>query len=312
MTDRKPLGAMLWKGLAVDQLTETGTFRGYLSTWDVDKDNERFEKGSYTRSIFEYVAAGVMPAVLWQHDTVRRGSDRHRAFDTANIVGRLTSMKEDDRGLLVTGRIDLSTDRGKLVYAALKTGVLSMSVGFAAHHWHDEDGVKTFDEVEILEATLTPNPANPEAVILEVKATSDDWARVRQHLRNSHAGFSTVDTSSRTTTELLTLHRLAHAEIPASPEHLRNATTDGNVEITSAAKSELDAYKRKINELAAPTRRAKSDAEVRAAVNRLYDEHVLAEQLEQLKADAALFDARVRRREREERQRAIWRTEAWR
>jgi hypothetical protein len=60
----------------------------------------------------------------------------------------------------------------------------------------------------------------------------------------------------------------------------------------------------------APSRRAKSDAEVRAEINRLYDEHVLAEQLKQLKADEAIFSARVRRREREERQRAIKLTEA--
>ncbi len=92
----KPLGSYLWKAMDVDKLTETGTFRGYLSTWDVDLDNEKFQKGAFTRSIFEYVAAGVMPAVIWQHD-MPQGRTGPRAFDTANVVGRLTSMKEDNK-----------------------------------------------------------------------------------------------------------------------------------------------------------------------------------------------------------------------
>jgi HK97 family phage prohead protease len=164
-----PLGSYLWKAAAVDQLTETGTFRAYLSTWDVDSDNERFAKGAYTRSIFEYVSAGVMPAVVWQHDTVRSGGTRQRAFDQENVVGRVTSMKEDHRGLLITGKVNLDTERGKLIYGAMKEGKLAMSVGFVAHEWRMDGDVKTFTQAEILEATLTPNPANPNAVILEVK-----------------------------------------------------------------------------------------------------------------------------------------------
>ncbi len=70
-----------------------------------------------------------------------------------------------------------------------------MSIGFVARTWTDGDP-KVFTEAEILEATLTPQPANPEARIIEVKASSEHWARMRQHLRNSHAGISAVDTSN--------------------------------------------------------------------------------------------------------------------
>ena len=162
-----PLGARLWKGAEVDTLTETGTFRAYLSTWDTDLENERFEKGAFIESIFDYYAAGVMPALLWQHD--RSPAGRGRAFDTTNVVGRLMTMKEDNKGLLVTGRIDLGSDGGRLVYEALRKGLLSMSVGFVALRWHHEGGTRVFEKAEILEATLTDQPANPEARVLEVK-----------------------------------------------------------------------------------------------------------------------------------------------
>lgn len=254
-----PLGSYLWKALDVEQLTETGTFKGYLSTWDVDHDNERFAKGAYTRSIFEYVSAGVMPAVIWQHDLVRGGRAlRERAFDTANVVGRVMSMKEDDRGLLITAKLDMSTERGKLIYQAMKKDQLALSVGFVATQWHDEDGVKTFDEAEILEATLTPNPANPEARIIEVKGSEDD-ARFRSHLRSNHAVQGRMLLRRFSIADLVTIHRRLHVNAPASEQHISTFSTDGKSELSGLARVAAEMERDRRTELA--VREAKAAAE---------------------------------------------------
>jgi hypothetical protein len=114
-----------------------------------------------------------------------------------------------------------------------------------------------------------------------VKASEDD-ARLRSHLRSNHAVQGRMLLRRFSIPDLIRVHRLAHASgAGASQEHIRTGL---------------------------PTA-GKSEAEVRALVDQLYDQNVLPGQLEQLEADEEIFGARIRKREREERRRAIKRTQ---
>jgi Escherichia/Staphylococcus phage prohead protease len=228
-----PIGgmmALMYKDLALSELTDAGTFKGYLATWDVDLENERFAKGAFTKSIFAYVASGMNPAILWQHDMNER---RERQWDTRTVVGRVTKMQEDDRGLLIEGRLDLKSEEGAAVRELMRLGSVSLSVGFVPHHWVMDEGVKTFTEAEILEATVTPRPAQPNAVILEVKDEKDNslaMEQLRSHLRSSHDASLHLRASSMR--DLVLLHRFYHAQLDGwSSEHIQTGRPDDGASV---------------------------------------------------------------------------------
>jgi HK97 family phage prohead protease len=162
-----PLGSYLWPstktvtGVVTKSPSDgSGYFEAYLSTWDVDRDGERFAKGAFLDSILEWMAAGDMPPVVWNH----------RSDEPESLLGRVLWMKEDARGLLVGAQLDLSHPRSQIVYEALLTGRLNtMSISFISDRTHMEGAVRVFDRAEVLEATLTPTPANPHARVTTVK-----------------------------------------------------------------------------------------------------------------------------------------------
>lgn len=119
-----------------------------------------------------------------------------------------------------------------------------------------KDGSTELLELEIFECGPCLQAANPLMDVLSVKSAtpttapkaSEDVAHMRQHLRTGHS-VSKVATSGKTMRELQATHAIAHSEVPASAEHVRTGSTDGDVEITTAGKSELAAYKARIAKL---------------------------------------------------------------
>lgn len=311
-----PLGAVKWAQATITKTptdsTHLGWFEGYVSTWDIDRDNERFARGAFAKSVVEWATSGRTPPVLYAHDKTR---------DPANIVGRVLTMAEDQRGLKITAQLSVTKSaRADAVFEALLAGALTtMSIGFISLRWDYEKDVRVITEAEVLECSLTPVPANPHAVVTAVKAAraSDDVQRLRDHLMTSHAGSAFV--VGKPMSDLIVMHRLVHADTSASQQHITTGSVDGGVTVEhSPAQTdlvpkgrdpELEEYKRRLDELAGNAPRPKLDGEVRAEVNKLFDEHVLKEKLDEFKADAIIFEARQRRQEREEKQRAINLTE---
>lgn len=164
----------------------SGFFTAYVSTWDVDLDNERFEKGAFADSILRWKVESAMPPLLWHHD-VR---------DPRSLIGMVKSMREDDRGLLIEAQLNLTNDRAVAAYEALLAGTLkTLSVGFIAHETKVEGGVGVILRAEIVEATLTPTPSNPRAQVLSVKRalsrSPEDAALIRR--LEEVAGCATLD-----------------------------------------------------------------------------------------------------------------------
>lgn len=169
---------------------EVGTFSGYLATWEPDTGGrfgvpDQFVKGAFARSLAEHRSRGGRPIRLkYQHQTLIG------LFPIADAV-------EDDRGLRVTGQINLTTALGRDVFSLIRQGALSdLSIGFAATRDRIVDGKKRLiEEAIIFEGSVVDEPANRAARILDVKAREEaalegilgDLRACRDTLRGSPA-----------------------------------------------------------------------------------------------------------------------------
>lgn len=180
---------MTRKKLAIDfkikSIDESGEFSGYASVFGVkDSYSDIVMPGAFSKSLAKWGEKRQLPALLWQHKT-------------DEPIGIFTSMKEDDHGLYVEGRLLKEDDElAKRAYAHLKAGsIQAMSIGYSLNDYeYDKDkGAFQLKEIDLWEVSLVTFPANEEARIDTVKASLDGGdlpqpALVEQYLRD--AGFS--------------------------------------------------------------------------------------------------------------------------
>ena len=132
------------------------TFSGYASTFgNIDHGGDIVERGAFTKSLQRR-----QPRLLWQHDQ-------------REPLGKVLSLREDDRGLYGEFKISRTT-RGHDAYQLLKDGALdSMSIGYLPDdHEFDDSGVRKLKSVELLEISLVTIPMNEEAIVTAVKAAT--------------------------------------------------------------------------------------------------------------------------------------------
>ncbi|WP_062216629.1 HK97 family phage prohead protease [Aureimonas sp. D3] len=139
-----------------------GVIKGYGSTFnDVpDAYGDVIAPGAFARSLAEHRAAGTMPVMLWQHR-----SDEP--------IGRWTDIHEDDKGLSLTGQLNLGTTRGKDAHAHLVAGDVSgLSIGFFINEGGQEsraDGTSLLTDLDLAEVSIVTFPANRSARIGHAK-----------------------------------------------------------------------------------------------------------------------------------------------
>jgi uncharacterized protein len=174
-------------GFEVKAVSDDGTIEGYGSVFGVrDSYSDIVAKGAFKASLAAHKTAGTMPALLWQHR-----SDEP--------IGVWTDMSEDDRGLMVRGKLALDTTRGREAHALLKMGALNgLSIGFYSKEWaYDvENDIRTLTAIDLWETSLVTFPANTAARVTQVKAAGEivlpkDAERI---LRD--AGFSKSDATA--------------------------------------------------------------------------------------------------------------------
>ena len=144
-----------------DDDEEKGYFEGYASVFgNRDLGNDVIAKGAFIKSLRRTGAKNVK--LLYQHKTDMP-------------IGVFDSIKEDDHGLFVRGRLALKTERGRDAYELMKMGALDgMSIGFRANpkavHYDKRSKKRTIGEVELMEISLVTFPMNPRAKVTQVKA----------------------------------------------------------------------------------------------------------------------------------------------
>jgi len=139
-----------------------GTFHGYAATWDLVPPY-KFERGAFAKSIAE---RGRDIPVMIRH--MRDGAD------VMEQVGILTGAHEDEIGLAVSGRY--YTDQlSELIREKVSAGApRHMSVGFEDLQFRDADGIHTTTEAKLVEVTITNNPQNPHAKILDSRENAGE------------------------------------------------------------------------------------------------------------------------------------------
>lgn len=146
-------------------------FEGYGAYFgNVDSYGDVIAKGAFAQTLKDAKKNDNYPAMLLQHGNWLGGDDNMP-------VGIWTSMKEDDKGLVVEGKL-AETQRGKDAYALLKMeprpAITGLSIGFRVKEMvlgtKPKEPRRTLTAVELMEVSLVTFPANDKARITGVKS----------------------------------------------------------------------------------------------------------------------------------------------
>jgi uncharacterized protein len=152
------LAALEFKFASADN---AGEFSGYAAVFgNVDSHQDVIQPGAFADSIASHKAAGTMPPLLWAHDQTKP-------------VGKTLSLSEDQRGLLMHGKLNLATTAGRDAYGHVKARDMSgISVGFKvpAGGALYARNARTLQRIAIHEVSLVTMPSNDRARIHEVKS----------------------------------------------------------------------------------------------------------------------------------------------
>lgn len=140
-----------------------GIFQGYASVYNVvDADGDIMRPGAFRGAVKDFMAGTGRPHLLWQHKT-------------DELIGKITHMAEDDRGLKISAELLLEVQRGKEAYCLVKNGLIrGLSIGFIPILvTRDANQTRHILHVKLCEVSLVTMPANPMAHIHNVKG--NDW-----------------------------------------------------------------------------------------------------------------------------------------
>ncbi len=141
----------------------SGTFTGYASTFGGEPDayGDIIAAGAFSESLQAHQAKATAPAMLWAHQT-------------SEPIGRWSALKEDRRGLAVTGRLTLGTKRGAEAHALMKDDALGLSIGYRVNPggitYQASNQILT--SIELFEISAVAIPANPLARVTGVKSAA--------------------------------------------------------------------------------------------------------------------------------------------
>jgi hypothetical protein len=144
-----------------------GTFEGMASIFgNVDLDRDVVEKGAFTKSLKRMLAEGRKLKMFRGHQIP---------------IGTFDVVKEVDLGLFVKGRpLIEEVQKAAETAALMKSGALDgLSIGYAVLEKEiDNEGVRHLKELELMEVSVVPFGANPEALVTDVKslATAEEIA----------------------------------------------------------------------------------------------------------------------------------------
>lgn len=132
------------------------TFEGLASTFgNVDLVGDEIAPGAFAKSLRTR-----QPKMLLQHDS--------RA-----LIGRFPVVKEVPEGLFVKGELIRGVPEADKAGLLLKAGVLdAMSIGFNVIDSEKKEDSVLLKQIDLFEISLVTFPANPEAMVRDVKAVS--------------------------------------------------------------------------------------------------------------------------------------------
>lgn len=148
--------------LEVKEINTEGKIIGYASIYgNVDAGGDIMMPGAFSGSLEKMRVKGYKPKMLWQHDP-------------AQPIGVWEAMREDEKGLLIQGRILGNIRTGAEAIELLKAGAIDgLSVGYRAledEFISNEKGmIRQIKSAELWETSLVTFPMNEEARVTDVK-----------------------------------------------------------------------------------------------------------------------------------------------
>lgn len=150
------------KGMDAEKRTVTG----YASTGTIDRYGEIVQPTAFARDLKRFLAERHLFAA------------NHRYVNDAGeplIIGKITDGEIDDKGLKITAQFDDDPISEQWWRKYQKGIVRSFSIGFIPRKWEDrmiqQDGdvperrVRVYTDVELLEISAVPIPANRESMV---------------------------------------------------------------------------------------------------------------------------------------------------
>lgn len=150
------------------------TFSGYGSTFgNQDLQGDVVVRGAFIKSLTIR-----MPSLLWQHDM-------------REPVGIFTECYEDEKGLFVRAMMPMDDTLVKgRVMPQMKVGsVKSMSIGYTVkvYEYDKDNDIYYLKELDLWEVSLVTIPANPQAMITDMKSLKEasNIRELESYLKNS-------------------------------------------------------------------------------------------------------------------------------
>lgn len=162
---------MRHKEMSVKEYTYDGdsrTISGYAAIFgNIDKVRDKLVKGCFANSILErgpQSGANDKILLLWQHDM-------------SEPLGRITTLREDDKGLYFEAVID-EIEQGDRALKQLESGTLNQfSIGYnyvwEKCDWDDEEACLVVKEVKLYEISVVSIGCNGETEYLGLKSPED-------------------------------------------------------------------------------------------------------------------------------------------
>lgn len=152
---------------------QDGTFTALVSVFgNVDTQGDVVDPGAFTDTLAQWAAKGQPIPVIWSHDWGNPFSH----------LGGVTQAEETEKGLQVTGQLDLENPTAVQVYKLMKSGRVnqfSFVARAAEGGWNleqQDDGtvVNHLTKLDLYEVGPTLRGANPETQLVSIKSMTDD------------------------------------------------------------------------------------------------------------------------------------------
>lgn len=133
------------------------TFSGYASVFGgVDSYNDTIEAGAYKSTIIDRER----PVQLrWNH--------------YGPVIGKFTEMREDEKGLFVTGELTKGHSVAEDAAALLRHGAISgLSIGYIVKDSEQKGAIRHLKDIELIEISVVETPADNNAHIESVKSAT--------------------------------------------------------------------------------------------------------------------------------------------
>ena len=170
------------QGIEIRSDDGEGFFSGYIAVWGTtDSYNSTFIRGAFKKTIEE------------------RGTRIKVLDDHGKIIGKVTEIREDTKGVYVEGALTMAVERARDVYEHMRAKAIdTLSFGFKTVRDKYVSGVRNITEVKLFEVSPVTFEANEAAMIENVRAEdeekrSTDFSETERLQALSRGGWTLTD-----------------------------------------------------------------------------------------------------------------------